>query len=547
MKYIEGTDRNQLTMMPDCVEDYIGENNPVRVIYAFVNSLDIDKLGFMKSQPKETGRPSYDPRDLLKLYIYGYMNRIRSSRRLMTECGRNVELFYLLGKLQPDFRTIADFRKDNAKALKNTFRAFGKLCLKLNLYNKELLAVDGTKIRAVNSKDNCYNSEVLEKKLANIDEKLNAYFAQLDKADREEKSAPEMTEESIRAAIKELNERKGKYTDLLSELEESGETQILTTDPEARRMHSKDGFHCCYNVQTAVDSGSHLIADYEVTNHNTDQGLLCETVKSAKEQLEVETIQTVADKGYESKNDILNCILDGTAPTVALKYDKTERSYELPYEESEISEEERNTVEREYIEKCLKAGVLPSFYEGTGIRVEVQSKSCKSCFLRNENGRVICPMGNILRYSKPKGKNTVYFDKEMCRECKTKCTNAAYKTVSFGENTNCVPVMMFGTPETKLQKIPGNAEISPSNHTLDTKRIPEKKVVLRIRDDKEKLKQRMCLSEHPFGTVKWYHGAHYLLCRGKEKATAELGLSFLAYNMIRAINTVGIKRIIEAI
>lgn len=154
MKYIQGSDRNQLSILPDCIEDYIDENNPVRVIDAFVNSLDMNLLGFLRAKPNQTGRPSYDPRDLLKLYIYGYLNRLRSSRKLEKECTRNIELFYLLNKLTPDFRTISDFRKDNAKALKNTFRAFGKLCLKLNLFNKELLAVDGTKIRAVNSKDN---------------------------------------------------------------------------------------------------------------------------------------------------------------------------------------------------------------------------------------------------------------------------------------------------------------------------------------------------------------------------------------------------------
>ena len=255
-------------------------------------------------------------------------------------------------------------------------------------------------------------------------------------------------------------------------------------------MHSKDGFHCCYNVQTAVDSGSHLIAEYEVTNHNTDQGLLQEVTASAKKQLKVETISAVADKGYESRDDILNCIYDGTAPTMALKYDKEERSYELPYEEAEITEEEQCSAKR---------------------------------------GRCI-----------------VYKDKEVCRECKNKCTNGEYKEVSFGPETDCVPVKMFGILTEPVQQIPPNARISPSNHTLDTGHVPKRKVVLRIKDDKEKLKQRMCLSEHPFGTVKWYRGAHYLLCRGKTKAAAELGLSFLAYNMTRAISMVGVRKLIEA-
>ena len=545
MKYKEKRDRAQISFLPECVEDYIDEENPVRVIDAFVDSLDMEALGFRKAKPAQTGRPAYDPRDLLKLYLYGYLNRIRSSRMLMRECGRNIELFYLLGGLKPDFRTIGDFRKDNAKAIRGTFRAFGKLCVKLGLYKRELLAVDGTKIRAVNSKDNCYNREVLEKKLTHIDEKITAYLAALDEQDKAERGT-ETDPEKIKAAIEELRTRQEKYEGILQELLDSGETQILTTDPEARRMHSKDGFHCCYNVQTAVDSGSHLIAEYEVTNHNTDQGLLQEVTAKAKEQLEVETISAVADKGYESRSDILECIYDGTAPTVALKYDKEERSYELPYEEAEITEEERASTKREDIEKCLKAGVLPKIYEGTGITVEVQTKGTISCFLRDEDGHVTCPMGHELRYSRKRGRCTIYKDKELCRECKYKCTNGEHKEVSFGPETDCVPVRMFGTLTKPVQKIPRDARISPSNHTLDTGHVPKKKVVLRIQDDKEKLKQRMCLSEHPFGTVKWYNGAHYLLCRGKAKAAAELGLSFLAYNLTRAIHLVGVKALIAA-
>jgi transposase len=287
------------------------------VIDVFVDGLELEELGVKRATPNEMGRPSYDPRDLLKLYVYGYFNRIRSSRRLMGECRRNVELFYLLGKLAPDFRTVADFRKDNAKGLKNVFRAFVKLCMKLGLYQKELLAVDGSKFRAVNSKDNCYNAEILQKKLARIDGHIAEYFKQMDKNDASEPDAKRLTPEQIREAVRELRSRKEKYQGYLSELEESGETQLLLTDPEARRMHSKDGFHCCYNVQTAVDGGSHLIAEYEVTNRNTDQGLLKEVAESAKEVLETETLEVVADKGYESRADILDCVMNGFVPNVA--------------------------------------------------------------------------------------------------------------------------------------------------------------------------------------------------------------------------------------
>ncbi|HOV25688.1 IS1182 family transposase [Acetivibrio straminisolvens] len=547
MKYIQGQDRHQLTLLPDCIEDYIGEENPVRVIDAFVDSLDLTGAGFIRTTPNETGRPPYSPKDLLKLYVYGYFNRIRSSRKLMIECTRNIELFYLLRKLTPDFRTIADFRKDNAKALKNVFRAFVKLCMNLDLYKKELLAIDGSKFRAVNSKDNAYNAEILEKKLKRIDEHIAEYLSQMD---NEDKSEPDtLSPDKIKAAIEELTLRKEKYQGFLKELLESGETQLLLTDPEARRMHSKDGFHCCYNVQTAVDKGSHLIADYEVTNHNTDQGLLKEVAQSARENLEVETIEVVADKGYESREDILNCVMNGIVPNVALKYDKHERLYTIDYEEADITEEIKNSTKPEDIQKCIRAGVVPACYENTAISLELQEKSALSCFTLNDDGTVTCPMGNILSKVKTKGSNTWYRNKDACRQCPNKCTSSkGYKTVSFGPNTKYVPVRMYGSPSCKLNPIPDNIPMNPFNHTLDRKDYsPPKKIVLKIKEDIQKIKERMCLSEHPFGTVKWYNGANYLLCKGKEKATAELGLSFLAYNMKRAINMVGVRKLIEAI
>ena len=546
MKYVEGQDREQKTLLPDCIEDYIGEDNPVRVIDAFVDGLDIEKLGIKRATPNEMGRPPYDPRDLLKLYVYGYFNRIRSSRRLMTESTRNVELFYLLGKLTPDFRTIADFRKDNAKALKNVFRAFVKLCMKLGLYQKELLAVDGSKFRAVNSKDNCYNAEILQKKLARIDEHIAEYLKQMDQNDASEPDAKKLTPDQIKEAVRELSQRKGVYQGYLKELEESGETQLLLSDPEARRMHSKDGFHCCYNVQTAVDGSSHLIAEYEVTDHNTDQGLLKEVAESAKEVLETETIETVADKGYESRADILDCVMNGIVPNVAMKYDKDERTFAIDYVEQEISEEEQNSTKPEDIQKCIAAGVLPKCYENTVIEVELKKQAELSCFSLNEDGTVTCPMGCTLTKIKTKGNNSVYASKEACRRCQNRCISSGnHKTVSFGPNTKIVPVRMYGKPGQKLNRIPEGAVISPYNHTLDRKDYAKPKlVILRIKNAPDKIHERMCLSEHPFGTVKWYDGAYYLLCKGKEKASAELGLSFLAYNLKRAINMVGAKVLI---
>lgn len=318
----------------------------------------------------------------------------------MTECTRNIELFYLLGRLTPDFRTISDFRKDNAKALKKVFSAFVKLCLSLNLYQKELLAIDGSKFRAVNSKDNTYNKEILEKNLKRIDEHITEYLSQMDTNDETEQDAS--SPEQIRAAIQELTQRKEKYHSYLRELLETGNTQILTTDPEAHRMHTKDGFNCCYNVQTSVDKGSHLIAEFEVTNHNTDQGLLREVAQSTMEALGMDTVEVVADKGYESRRDIEDCIMNGIIPNVAFKYDKTERLYNINYEEAEITEDIRSSTKPGDIQKCIKAGVLPKCYENTAIEVEIQGQTVLSCFILNEDGTVTCPTVIYLKRQRKK-------------------------------------------------------------------------------------------------------------------------------------------------
>jgi len=547
MKYVKGQDRMQMTILPECIDDLIGQDNPVRVIDAFIDSLNMDKLGFKRAEPNDTGRPSYDPRDLLKLYVYGYFNKIRSSRKLMMECSRNIELFFLLNRLTPDFRTISDFRKDNTKALRNVFCSFVKICLNLNLYKKELLAIDGSKFRAVNSKRNSYNEDTLKSKLERIDENIARYLAQMDEEDTSQQRSSEYSREEIMDAVKIFKDRKEKYMEYLDELNSSGETQILTTDPEARVMQSKDGYHCYYNVQTAVDSGSHLIADYMVTNCCTDQGLLKEVSDNTRDMLEIDTIKIVADKGYESRKDILDCVMNGIIPNVAMKYDRDERLFNINYIPVEITEEERNSAKPEDIQKCISAGVLPVCYENSSIQVEIQERSELSCFLLNDNGTVTCPMGNILSKTKMKGQNTIYVNKDACRQCPNRCTSSTkHKTVSFGPETKCIQVKMYGNINSKLQQIPADMELNSYNHTLDRKDYIQKKVVICIKPNSQYIKDRMCLSEHPFGTVKWYHGAHYLLCKGKDKTTAEIGLSFLAYNLKRAINMVGIRKLIEA-
>lgn len=308
MAYVTGEDRNQITLFPEAVDDYIATDNPVRVIEVFVNLLDMKELGFQKAEPKNIGRPPYDPRDLLKLYLYGYLNRVRSSRRLETEAGRNLELLWLLRKLRPDFKTIADFRKDNSKALKGVFKQFTLLCKDWDLYGKEVIAVDGSKFRASNSKRNNFNQKKIQRHLKYIDEKINSYLNELDNNDQDEADIHVPSAEEIQRRIGELESRKEKYTAMKQQMEQTGASEVSTTDPDARLMAvNNNGIEVSYNVQTAVDQKHKLVVDSEVINNPADQGQLSNIAKQAKETLEVDVIKALADKGYYSTNDLIEC------------------------------------------------------------------------------------------------------------------------------------------------------------------------------------------------------------------------------------------------
>lgn len=546
MRYIQNISREQTRLLPYSVEEMVEETNPVRVIHAYVDSLPMETLGFERAEPAQTGRPAYDPRDLLKLYIYGYLNRIRSSRKLMTECRRNVELFYLLNMLRPDFRTIADFRKRNRKALKEVFRDFVKACVELKLLGKETVAIDGTKIRASNSKKKSYTPEILEKKIEYLEEQergIEEYLEKMDKADQEEKRAPVMDikPEDMPQKLEQIRERVAKYKGYQKRMKETGETQILETDPECRTIHTKEGQLPAYNIQTAVDDRHHLIVSFETTNANTDQGLLDQMAEQTKEEMGVETIEALADKGYESRQDIEKCVMHGTVPNVGYKYDKDERIFDLEYIPNEIDEQTRCSEKPEDIQKCLHAGVLPRCYEGTSVEVQLQRRSVMSCFIRHEDGRVTCPMGRELFKHSVRKHGTIYGSREACRTCPNRCTDSKNaKTVSIGHNTNIVAVRMYGNPEYPLQKLPEG--FIPHN-SIGRPQKPER-VRLILRRNPDDMQRRKELVEHPFGTIKWYDGAHYFLCRGKEMVSAEVALSFLTYNLRRAIRILGVGALV---
>jgi transposase len=252
MSYVEGESREQRILFPEVLDDYISEENVVRFIDAFVDGLEMEELGFGRAAPKETGRPPYDPRDLLKLYIYGYINRIRTGRTLERECHRNVELMWLMRKLRPDFKTITDFRKDNRQAFKGVFRQFVLLCKGLGLVGGELVAVDGSKFKAVNSGERHFTGKKLERRLKELDHKVERYLEELDRADGSEEDSV-VDKEQLKQKIEKLKERKGRYEELLKELKTTGQSQVSLTDPDSRAMALTPRGEVSYNVQTAVD------------------------------------------------------------------------------------------------------------------------------------------------------------------------------------------------------------------------------------------------------------------------------------------------------
>jgi transposase len=303
MSHIVGHDRAQTLLLPESLDEYVGSDNPVRFIDAFINGLDLTDAGFARVAPKQTGRPGYAPADLLKLYIYGYLNRVRSSRRLEAETHRNVEVIWLLRQLKPDFKTIADFRRDNHKALRPVFRQFVLLCRQLDLFGKELIAVDGTRIKAVNNKDRNFTRASLTEFIRLADAKLDDFLKRLEANDTTEAGAAGSRVDNLAEKIAAIRGRRG-------------ESQISLTDPDSRAMAGHTHVAVGYNVQVAVDTRHKLIVEQQVTNQVLDLGLLTQTAEPAKEVLGVETISVVADRGYFKAEDIEACEKAGMTPYV---------------------------------------------------------------------------------------------------------------------------------------------------------------------------------------------------------------------------------------
>ena len=306
-RFVEGESRNQSTLFPELLDDYVNEDNPVRVIDVFVDELDLGNLGFAGVTPQATGRPSYHPSIMLKIYIYGYLNRIQSSRRLEREAQRNVEMMWLTGRLMPDFKTIADFRKNNGKAIRKVCREFIVLCRNLNLFAESLVAIDGSKFKAVNAREKNFTRAKMKKRLLQIEESIDHYFSQLDHSDSQDKSESD-TPDQFQDKITKLKAEMSRLKKLETRMLEHPDKQVSFTVPDSRSMMSGGGKGMVgYNTQAAVDCENHLIVAHEVTNIGNDRNQLSSMAKKAQQVIGSENLRVIADRGYYKGEEILAC------------------------------------------------------------------------------------------------------------------------------------------------------------------------------------------------------------------------------------------------
>jgi transposase len=317
-RFVEGEDRRQSLLLPESLDDYVTEDNPVRVVEAFIDELDLGALGFEGVQPASTGRPAYHPSTLLKIYLYGYLNRLQSSRRLEREAQRNIELMWLTGRLAPDFKTIANFRRDNGPAIRAVCRQFVELCRRLNLFTRAIVAIDGSKFKAVNNRDKNFTVTKVGKRMDQVDASITRYLAALDRTDREESDITEARTTRIKEKIAGLRRQMQSLKEMEQKVQATPDQQVSLTDPDARSMATsgRGTGVVGYNVQTAVDTEHHLIVSHEVTNIGHDRTQLVPMALKAQEATGCEEITALADRGYFNGEQVLACEGTGVLPCI---------------------------------------------------------------------------------------------------------------------------------------------------------------------------------------------------------------------------------------
>ena len=565
MHYVEAFDRNQ--MMMTTWNSMVEPDSTARLIDAFVDSLNLSDYGIKEIAAE--GRPPYDPKSLLKLYIYGSDNGIKSSRKLAKSCRVNVEVKWMLGGVEPDFRTISDFRKENIDSLKKIFHEFNRRIS--GAVEWGFTSIDGSKFSACNSKSNNFTKNKLDDRIKWLNGHIEEYLRILDDADKQEdfeEDPDKLTKELIEEKLKEARERLEKYERYQKLMEESGQSQMSLTDADARLMKSKNGFAVAYNPQTAVDSNTHLIRDFQMTNQVTDHGLLHSTLEEVRKE-EDGIIETVADRGYESEEDMIKCLEEGIIPHVITDEGKDGYELVIPYEESDDVNAE--STDPDELRKALHAGVIPEAYKDIisdieikevrrkvsdepeadepakfiyGTQEEMMARAKEGYFVRDpERNLVYCPNGEILRQKCiKKNGNVRYANKNACRHCpnRNKCYKGKneWKEIDFTKDCLEKPCREWLKAEGKEAD---NIKAAKGMSHFERVKI----VSFFLKPDRTKTMERMCLSEHPFGTIKRAMGFSYFLLKGLRKVTGEFALMCLGYNIKRAKNLLGFNKMME--
>ena len=483
-RFIEGENRFQSTLFPESLEDYIADDNPVRVIDVFVDGLDLKQLGFERAEPSATGRPAYEPAVMLKIYVYGYLNRLNTTRVLEQETHRNVDLIWLTGRLMPDHKTIGEFRRNNRKAIRRVCAEFVGICRGLKLFESVIVAIDGSKFKAVNSRDKNFTRKSIKRRMKRLQEHIDRYLTILDEADKREPEETKYTAEELAEKIASMKEQMGRLQVIEEQVQAHPDKQVSLTDPDARSMAKAGGGSTVgYNVQTAVDSESHLIVAHEVTNATTDRRQLAAMAAKAKAALGEETAAAATEAGQSQEE--LTVVADA--------------GY---YKGEEIVE-------------CYEAGI-----KALVPKVDTSGSKAKGWYSKAnfrydaERNEYICPAGQRLTYrfdSVEHDQRLWVYMTYQCSSCplQAKCTTSNAKRIKRWEKEH-----ILEAAEAELKKQP-NA-----------------------------MRQRKKLVEHPYGTIKHSMGATHFVMKRLPNVRAEMSLHVLAYNLRRVINILGVPKLV---
>jgi len=546
-------DRNQLMMTS--FDALIDSNSVARIIDCFIDHVDLKSMGFSNTVPSNDGRPCYPASCYAKLYLYGYRKDIRSSRKLEAACKVNIEVMWLMEGLTPDFRSISDFRKNNSSCLRKLFKEFVK---RVTVDIKTgVVSVDGSKFKAWNSKDRNFTILKLDDRIKWLEQHTEEYLRQLEIYDEEELKEGELTQSELEEKLQKTQERLELYKSYREYMEKERLSQISLTDPDCRLMKNKNGMDTSYNIQTAIDSETHLMLDYQTTNQATDHGLMASTTEDIKQNKTGEIINVISDKGYLQEEDMVECLEKGIIPNVILP--KGEDTYELKidYEESEY---DPTSTEPDALRKTLHAGDIPEVYKSVIDKVvvkevryfvadenEVQLKSpylteeemiaraAEGYFVRDpEADKVYCPTGTVLRRKSIKANGeTRYANRTECKKCpyRNQCASARmqWKEIDFSKDT-LEKRAKWWNPEDPDDDPKGRGRKAKRKGHYEKKKV----VIITFRPNKQLTQLRQRTSEHPFGTIKRWHHSGYFLVKGKQKVDGEFALFGIGYNLSRA-------------